>query len=602
MKVRKMTYIALVAASLVLLVGLVIRISHPHQTAAQEQAGITIEITPTIPKDITGSATVDNAAAFAWQEFIALNWPAVKQTGGLNQRDRADTQKFFGDQSYADASNPLVWHTFRSKVEIYPGTGVPNGYTNSAEQSYGYDALPCYQYVNPVNFCAPNTSIAGSGTAEGASATAVTPWINLDENSEIGLNHMYAGVANTGSAVGQQILFLAKANRAEYNYVAAQKWWAPARFDSNNNLTFKPIINTKAYIAARRESLPAGSTILPGSTAPGVSLPNGTIEVKSAWRELTSAEIASGRFYTTTVRHYENIPGTQGIAYKDSVFGMVGLHIIQKTPTSPFFIFATFSQADNLLDASGNPVEDPDGNPIPGPGANSPFDPNIQSINAQVATSTQPYQIQQLLRNDKRLYFKNIPDTGLPSGSISLNQRKHLISPAVIHVNRTAHTAIQNYNRLHNLKKSPWEYYKLVSVQFSPYNKAPGITYTGTQGGPDAASYYQANEVIESDYNLQVFSGQFQPQSPTPIPNSSNLITDYAKDGKSTFHNVYYKGSGYLMGGCMGCHGNAQVAGSDFSFIFLGGPVTSPDTVGEFTPTSIQQGHQKFARLLQSHN
>src|SRR5438105_277125 len=42
------------------------------------------------------SATMQQAAAFAWQEFIALNWPAVKQTGGVvnnafvKQRDVAD--------------------------------------------------------------------------------------------------------------------------------------------------------------------------------------------------------------------------------------------------------------------------------------------------------------------------------------------------------------------------------------------------------------------------------------------------------------------------------------------------------------------------------
>jgi hypothetical protein len=31
------------------------------------------------------------------------------------------------------------------------------------------------------------------------------------------------------------------------------------------------------------------------------------------------------------------------------------------------------------------------------------------------------------------------------------------------------------------------------------------------------------------------------------------------------------------MGGCMGCHGNAQVAGTDFSFILKAGPVLSPE-------------------------
>jgi len=36
------------------------------------------------------------------------------------------------------------------------------------------------------------------------------------------------------------------------------------------------------------------------------------------------------------------------------------------------------------------------------------------------------------------------------------------------------------------------------------------------------------------------------------------------------------------MGGCMGCHGNAQLNGDDFSFILLQGRVPEPET-----PTAI---------------
>ena len=52
--------------------------------------------------------------------------------------------------------------------------------------------------------------------------------------------------------------------------------------------------------------------------------------------------------------------------------------------------------------------------------------------------------------------------------------------------------------------------------------------------------------------------------------------------------------TGYNMGGCMGCHGNAQQGGADFSFILRGGPVAAPDAApggnGGFGGTLVHAG------------
>src|SRR5678815_941440 len=65
-----------------------------------------------------------------------------------------------------------------------------------------------------------------------------------------------------------------------------------------------------------------------------------------------------------TVRYYENAKPTdaKGFCYRDAKWGLVALHIIQKTPSAPYFIFATFEQADNILTANGDRAEDEDGN------------------------------------------------------------------------------------------------------------------------------------------------------------------------------------------------------------------------------------------------
>ena len=73
-------------------------------------------------------------------------------------------------------------------------------------------------------------------------------------------------------------------------------------------------------------------------------------------------------------------------------------------------------------------------------------------------------------------------------------------------------------------------------------SKQPSVTYTGL----DAATFYQANSVVETDYDLQVFSGQFQPplpptKPPIPVVPVDDLITDFNLDG-SVFNNVGYGG------------------------------------------------------------
>jgi hypothetical protein len=573
------------------------------------------------PTDIpggAGAANLQTAAVFAWQEFIALNWPAVPQTGQVNTRDQPDPNAVFGDPKYsgAQAVGPLVWHTYRHKSEIFPGTLTPtspppHGYVNDPNKYYGYDDKPQYIYT-PSTTANPSMQqwiIPSSGQIPpfGGTPSTTTPWINLDEQSEIGLDTMYAGNAPTDPFPGQEILFLAKANRAEYTYVAANGWWV------QQTSTLPPITATGNYIASVAKNPqqyvdpPPGSTTQPGPANQLVSFPNNTIEVKSGWRQLTPQEASSGRFYTTTVRYY-NAPSTGPqagqVGYVDTVWGLVALHIIQKTQTAPYFIFATFSQADNLLDSNGNRIEDENGKLLENSGAD-PLNPNITSQNATpssvqvLSPPTSP-----ITSPGKQIYYVNTPTTPPPppttQGIVTLNRREHNIPQCIIDVNASAHAAILAYGKQNNIANPVWQYYKLVNVQYQPYDKPAGVTYTGAAGGPDPSTYYQANEVVETDYNLQVFSGRFQPD--VPGRNVAKLITDYNNDG-TPFHNTYYStyapGSGRAanMGGCMGCHANAQVAGADFSFIFLNGPVIAPEVAAGHT-TPPDAGVAKFRRLL----
>lgn len=101
--------------------------------------------------------------------------------------------------------------------------------------------------------------------------------------------------------------------------------------------------------------------------------------------------------------------------------------------------------------------------------------------------------------------------------------------------------------------KSVWQYYQLIGVQGKP------VDYKDSASDPN---YFMANYVIESDSTLTFFHGSFG------IPFDESI------------QNVVYNGSTFNMGGCQGCHGQAQLGGTDFSFLLdfgAGKPVPTPD-------------------------
>jgi hypothetical protein len=75
--------------------------------------------------------------------------------------------------------------------------------------------------------------------------------------------------------------------------------------------------------------------------------PDGSVNVKSAWVEMKGLNNPD-HFYVRKAW----IPKSGGHCEKVEV-GLVGLHIVQKTPTRPRWIWSTFEQVDNAPDADG---------------------------------------------------------------------------------------------------------------------------------------------------------------------------------------------------------------------------------------------------------
>jgi hypothetical protein len=533
------------------------------------------------------NATPTQAALFAWQEFIALNWAAGPQSGQQGQRDTPSATCRFGDPK---CTGPTTWQTFRGKVETFPGTGNPPGFVANAKASYGYDALPQYNYAVSVPAC------------DASQASDPVPWVNLDETDQITLNSMYAGVVQSASSPGnsapQLIRFLAKSNRLQYTYVAENsdpnsplsQWWSA--------IPNAVVMATKQYLAANQRSPSPGSSTM-------VSQYNGTTEVKAAWRPLNPKEASSGRFHTQPVRFYERGAQQGSFCYRDATWGLVALHIIQKTASAPYFIYATFEQADNLLSAGGTPVEDADGN-IKSPAPTTATTPQVCLNDPQPPVTTTPNETPSTLGSviltgnpatcqamqqqtycanpGSELYYRNTafaPPNNAPSGgNICVNKRDNAIPPEVIAANVQAHAAIAAYLKQNGIASAPWLAYKLVNVQYFPHDKVittptpNGSLYNGqppyTAQNPSPSSFYQANIVVETNRALQLFSGGLSP----------NISTDWNQDG-TQHKNTYYAGAHYDMGGCMGCHGsqgqNPQGQAGDFSVILARGSVVTPE-------------------------
>lgn len=126
---------------------------------------------------------------------------------------------------------------------------------------------------------------------------------------------------------------------------------------------------------------------------------------------------------------------------------------------------------------------------------------------------------------------------------------ERVIPEAIQRVNSKVQAQIINTNNT-----SKWQYYQLIGVQGNP------IDYKDRNSDNN---YFMANFVIESDLKLTNFHGSFADPFDT---NVKNIISE---------------GKELNMGGCMGCHGQAQTSfGTDFSFLLdsgAGKPVIKPD-------------------------
>ena len=243
-------------------------------------------LSPNVPADMPPNPSQADAVTYAWQQFVALNWPALAGMRGV-----PDTSKMIG------ASGEVVWHTWKAPDEIFFADGrMPPSWND-----YG-----------------------GELPSQCAAAGAPSMGLVLTRTSKVPGNITNDAVELAKQAVGGTITDQ-HGNLARYEVRLNQMIF--------NAIVTSQFYNTQGQDAARQISF------LPG-----------VMEVKASWRQILPNEppTVTSRYYTETAWIYTPQFGPNRPTCVMGTVGLVGLHITQKTQSRPQWTWATFEQIDNV--------------------------------------------------------------------------------------------------------------------------------------------------------------------------------------------------------------------------------------------------------------
>ena len=249
---------------------------------------------PSMSADIPGDTVLSDQQSFncfAWQEFIALNWPT----------DPGATAGSFGDPG---VTAPVVWETYMNVHDLLDADGT---------------APPPWGETRP----APEA--AGEGGARIFSRTAKLGQ-NFDPSKDI--NEAAPHVAWLADTGGNLVWYEILVNKAEYDYFVQTGF-----YDSETQY--------RAAASGTKIDLPMGT--VGGGT--------GAMEIKAAWLSVPDPDAERWRRYKLSEGTFCTGVGTSDEHCDTGTIALVGLHILHKTTSQPSWTWATFEHIDNAPDA-----------------------------------------------------------------------------------------------------------------------------------------------------------------------------------------------------------------------------------------------------------
>ena len=573
---------------------------------------------------------------FAWQSFIAMNFPAIapadsNPSNPYNLRGFPDTKNY---QSFADAqpSSTTVWETLKEKREVFNHpTGLP---VWNAAVDYG----PVRMGDSPPIQAPPGTRIFHQGhksTFDSLDETTEVQSEAREDNYPDGTPNpvkgfvvsprIYQKATVQGTTKYFPVLYEVKVNWDFYNYVKTNGYYKSNQDASAQVYTDASMGQINLPYRGSAAKSPKGKTTNPAAgydqqtvlatlnkvaadpsaqNADTTPPPVGSIHLKAVWIMLkdpaTGVNLVSNpdSYHQATAAYFlSNSSGAP--VMQTSLFGLAGIHLIQRvhaekqdgtaSAVGGTFIFATFEHEDiDTLDfVYSNFYQNKValGPPAPQSGW---YPPDLDNA----------YKVQPLLPYNPIL----------------------------------ANTAQVNTNVQQKLAAagSFWANYRLRGTQFTAINfddtPGPNPQYPPSVADPTGIGQpvFLANLLAETNHGLQHFQGQPPGTNPIPkyfykttptvpnpfptrppypsnagnegtAPNSTGIPGPFSRNTTNVSHGTDGLGtkSGFNMGGCMGCHGVVQSRGFSFSFVLLGGYIgsaTDTQTIFDSQPATLPPG------------
>jgi hypothetical protein len=157
-----------------------------------------------------------------------------------------------------------------------------------------------------------------------------------------------------------------------------------------NRLEYDQIVNDRLYLRAELQKRKP------------IAFADGALDVKSAWMDMSGVSDPD-RYYRRQALVFDPVTNTCGSKF----VGLIGIHIVVRTPSRPQWIWSTFEHVDNVPHATGSApmaLNDGAGTAMPTVDPNGGFPPNdwaapqlynvdrIKPIHAQTARTNTAYR------------------------------------------------------------------------------------------------------------------------------------------------------------------------------------------------------------------
>jgi hypothetical protein len=233
---------------------------------------------------------------YSWRAFIALVWPALDGERGVPNTDQGLEQVSEPYTAQVAQGPSLVFETYKADWETFQQGFAPSQW-NSTEARW------------------TNAQIACAGARKGDFFLAPSEKLGSFDN----LTQFDRGIPTTVLVAqnGFPVRYLAAYNQIEFNQFLAKQWYL--------SLNLRPYNGKLEFL-------------------------NGSLSVKSSWVDMRNIARPE-RFHRRLAWLYDPFTHT----CEERTVGLVGLHIVQKTPSRPQWIWSSFEHVDNVPGDNSSP-------------------------------------------------------------------------------------------------------------------------------------------------------------------------------------------------------------------------------------------------------